>query len=90
NGITPQTILKPVDTALLRMANLDYYDGPVVSEEVAAYKTDAEIESEIQVLRNRMRKAAEDFAFERAAQLRDQIKKLQELKLTVGGHDHAD
>jgi excinuclease ABC subunit B len=37
HGITPQTILKPIDSTLLEMAGLDYYDLPFVSEELEEY-----------------------------------------------------
>ena len=90
NGITPQTILKPIDALLLEMTQLDYYDLPAVAEEIEEYHSSAEIESEVKKLQSLMKTAAEKFEFEKAAKYRDQIQKLQKIQLELGGDPDAD
>jgi excinuclease ABC subunit B len=90
NGITPQTILKPVDATLLEMTQLDYYDIPAVAEDGVEYQSSAEIESEVKRLQSLMKSAAEKFEFEKAAEYRDQIQKLQNIQLEFGGDIHAN
>ncbi len=87
NNITPQTILKPVDTSLLEMVQMDYYQVPGVAEELARYGSPEELDAEIESLRARMKDAARKFEFEQAAQLRDRIRELQQLQLEYGGMD---
>lgn len=84
HGITPQSILKPVDTTLLQMAQLDYYDVPLVAEEIEQYSSPEEIAKQIEKLEKEMKKAAQRFEFEKAAEYRDRIKQLKELDLFVG------
>ncbi|MDA2938870.1 excinuclease ABC subunit UvrB, partial [Acidobacteria bacterium AH-259-A15] len=74
NNITPQTILKPVDTTLLQMTQLDYYEVPMVAEEVEQYSSPEEIKQEMQELESEMKKAAQRLEFEKAAKYRDKIK----------------
>jgi excinuclease ABC subunit B len=81
NHITPQSIIKPLDPDLIRIYEGDYYDLPAVSEEIVRYSSAAELESEIQRLENDMREAAKQFEFEKAAALRDQVKKLKKTAL---------
>jgi excinuclease ABC subunit B len=85
HNITPQSILKPIDSTLLEMTNLDYYEVPVVAEELSEYKTSDDLENEIEVLRERMKAAAKEFEFEEAARLRDRVKRLQEFQLQFSG-----
>jgi excinuclease ABC subunit B len=87
NDITPQTILKPVDSTLLEMAELDYYEVPLVAESVEEYGSAEEIDVEIEKLRKGMKESAKQFDFEQAAKLRDQIKLLEQLQLQFGGSE---
>lgn len=75
NNITPQSIIKPLDPDLVRIYEGDYYELPAVAEEIKEYSSAEELELEIQRLEKEMREAAKDFEFERAAALRDQVKK---------------
>ena len=90
NGITPESIVKPVDATLLEMTRLDYYEIPLVAEEVDRYGSAQEIEQEILRLSDDMRKAAQEFEFEKAAQLRDRIKLLRETHLQLAGDPQAN
>ena len=84
NGITPQTILKPVDDTLLQMAQLDYSQLSVVAEEIEEYSSAEEIRAAMTKLETQMRAAAERFEFEKAAEYRDKIKRLKEIDLQLG------
>ena len=81
HGITPESILKPVDSALLEMTGLDYYEIPVVSEELEQYSSPQAITKEIRELEAKMRKAARRFEFEKAAEYRDCVKHLRQMEL---------
>ena len=84
NGITPQTILKPVDDSFLQMTRLDYSQVSVVAEEIEEYSSAEEIRAEMTQLETQMRAAAERFEFENAAEYRDKIKRLKEIDLQLG------
>jgi excinuclease ABC subunit B len=74
NDITPQSIIKPIDMTLVAIAEGDYVTVPVEREESAEDLTPAQREEFLMELETRMREAAKNFEFEKAAQLRDRIK----------------
>ena len=82
NGITPESIVKPVDMALAAIVEADFVTVPLEfeSEEPA---TPDQLEALIRGLENQMREAAKQFEFEKAAQLRDRIKVLKEKEAGV-------
>ena len=84
NGITPQTILKPVDDTFLQMTQLDYSQVSVVAEEIEEYSSAEEIRAKMTQLETQMKAAAERFEFEKAAEYRDKIKRLKEIDLQLG------
>ncbi len=90
NGITPQSILKPVDSSLVQMSELDYYQTPLIAEKIEEYGSLQEIDGKIHELEGQMRAAAEKFEFEPAARLRDRIKGLKQLRMECGGGGDAD
>ena len=77
NGITPETIIKPVDMALASIVEADYVTVPVEPVDEEAVTSD-QLEELIRNLETQMREAAKQFEFEKAAQLRDRIKGLKE------------
>jgi len=77
NGITPESIRKPIDMMLVRIAAADYVDVPIEPEEPTAHLTAAQKEQLIPDLEEKMREAARNFEFEKAAQYRDRIKALR-------------
>jgi excinuclease ABC subunit B len=77
NDITPETIIKPVDMALASIVAADYVTVPVESDDDESVTGD-QLADLIQNLESRMREAAKQFEFEKAAQLRDRIKALKE------------
>ena len=85
NGITPESIVKPIDATLLEMTKLDYYDISAVAEEIEEYNSPEEIEKEIGRIEVEMQEAAKRFEFEKAAGFRDRIKQLKETRLLLTG-----
>jgi excinuclease ABC subunit B len=82
NGITPQTIVKPIEATLITASEADYFKVPSEVEEIEDYSP-ANLEATITRLEVEMRGAAKRFEFERAAELRDRIKVLRERELQV-------
>ncbi len=82
HGITPETIKKQIPDLLASIYEADYYTVPVVRELEEEYLSSKEIPALIEQLRKEMKEAASRLEFERAAELRDRIKQLQEILLT--------
>jgi excinuclease ABC subunit B len=82
NGITPQTIIKPIETTLITASEADYFKLPTEVEEIEDYSP-ANIEATIKRLETEMRAAAKRFEFEKAAELRDRIKVLRDRELQL-------
>ncbi len=81
HGITPQTIVKPIDMSLVAVAEGDYVTVPLEEEDEAESLPPEELDDYIAELEERMREAARKFEFEKAAQLRDRIKSLKQREL---------
>jgi excinuclease ABC subunit B len=81
NHIIPQSVIKPLDAEMIRIYEGDYYEAPAVAEAAGRYASADEVEHEIQRLDAEMREAARQFEFEKAAALRDQIKKLKKMEM---------
>jgi excinuclease ABC subunit B len=77
HGITPESIVKPVDMVLARIADADYVTPPAESEEEVALLNVEQRNSLIEELEKKMRESAKSFEFEKAAQYRDRIKALK-------------
>jgi len=82
NGITPQTIIKPIEATLVTAYEADYFKVPLDLDEVEEYSAE-KIDQTITQLERDMREAAKRFEFERAAELRDRIKYLRERELQL-------
>ena len=78
NGITPESIIRPLDMTLVAIVGADYTDltGPE-ADGLPELKTQVELNSYIVKLESDMREAAKRFEFEKAAKLRDTIKELR-------------
>jgi excinuclease ABC subunit B len=81
-GITPMTIVKPIESTLITASEADYFRMPTDLDDIEDYSP-ANIEATIARLETEMRGAAKRFEFERAAELRDRIKVLRERELTL-------
>jgi excinuclease ABC subunit B len=78
NGITPQSIIKPLDMSLVAIAESDYVDIPIEEEpDAAALLTPEQRATLISELEIKMREAAKAFEFEKAAQFRDRMRALK-------------
>ena len=77
NGITPQSIVRPLDMSLVAVAEGDYVTVPLESDEEVEGLTPEQRAHFIGELEERMREAARRFEFEKAAQLRDRVKALK-------------
>jgi excinuclease ABC subunit B len=78
NGITPTSIIRPVDMALAGILKAEYADITEDAAEVPAeFHTQEELDAHIANLETAMREAAQRFEFEKAAKLRDTIRELR-------------
>ena len=78
NGITPESIVRPLDMTLAAIVSADYADLTASeSEGMPEFKSQEEVDTYIAKLENEMREAAKRFEFEKAAKLRDTIKELR-------------
>ena len=80
NGITAESIVKPIDMSLAAIVEADYATVPLEDENDSAVSGD-QLDELIKTLETRMREAAKQFEFEKAAQLRDRIKGLREKEI---------
>jgi excinuclease ABC subunit B len=77
HGITPESILRPVEMSLAQIVQADYADFSQPSDGVPDFKSQEELDAYIAKLEADMREAAKRFEFEAAAKLRDSIKDLR-------------
>ena len=84
NGITPETIKSTIKDVLSSVYEADYYTVPVVAEKEAEYIPPHELPELIKSLRKEMQDAAKKLDFEKAAELRDRIKELEEMEVMIG------
>jgi excinuclease ABC subunit B len=85
HGITPASIVKDIDEVLSSVYERDYLGVPSVREAPEPFMTLAEIEARIQQLGRDMKAAAANLEFEKAASIRDEIKRLRARSLGVDG-----
>jgi excinuclease ABC subunit B len=78
NGITPESIIRPLDMTLAGIIAADYTDlTGGETEGMPEFKSQEELDGYIAKLESDMREAAKRFEFEKAAKLRDTIKELR-------------
>ena len=83
HGITPQSVKKGLRTILESIEERDYYTIPVAAEESEEYVPVADIPRQIKKLRKEMLEYAKKLEFEKAAELRDRVKRLEEMELAL-------
>jgi excinuclease ABC subunit B len=81
HGITPQTVKKSIRNIMASVYEADYLTIPAASDVREEYVPVKEIPSMIQKLKRQMKEAASHLEFERAAELRDKIHRLEETAL---------
>ena len=84
HGIEPATIIKSIDSDLVRMSNLDYLDVPLPGQRSKLGIGDSEdIDKAISRLTKEMKEAAKNLDFEKAAEIRDKLRELKEARIFV-------
>ena len=77
NDITPQSIIKPLDMALVAIAEADYVTVPLEPESPIDELTSDQRDRLLKELEESMKEAARKFEFEKAAQIRDRLKAIK-------------
>ncbi len=83
HGITPQTIHKAIAESLVAAYEAEYEAVPSIAEDEEEYVSLEELNRRIAELRKQMKRAAADLEFEKAADLRDEIQRLQQRELSL-------
>jgi excinuclease ABC subunit B len=81
HGITPQSIVKQIDEVMSSVYERDYMTPPEPQDGTERFKTQAELDQHIAQLQAQMKAAAANLDFEKAAALRDDIKRLRNPEL---------
>src|SRR5882757_9326933 len=77
HGITPASIIRPLEMGLAGILKADYADLTDEAEGMPDFSTQQELDIYIGKLESDMREAAKKFEFEKAAKLRDTVKELR-------------
>jgi len=77
HGITPESIVRPLDMTLVAVADADYADLTNEVEGMPEFRSQEELDAYIAKLESDMREAAKRFEFEKAAKLRDTVRELR-------------
>jgi excinuclease ABC subunit B len=84
HGIEPASIIKAIDSDLVKMSNLDYFD---IDAPIGRRKTllgeDEDLDKAISRLTKEMKEAAKNLDFEKAGEIRDRLKELKEMRIFV-------
>ena len=83
HNITPVTIKKNIQSLLDSIYVNDYVSIPAVEEPTLPFRSLDDVTETIRRLEKEMKEAACNLAFEKAAELRDRIKDLQQLELEM-------
>lgn len=81
--ITPQSISKRIDELLSSVYERDYLDISKVEEEKGLYVSPHQLKKRMVSLEKKMKEAARNLEFERAAELRDELKKLKKMEIEL-------
>ena len=87
HGITPASIVKNIDNVLSSVYERDYVTIPKAPDEREQFRTQAELDAFIVRLEREMRDAAASLEFERAAALRDRLRRLRNPDLVSAGQE---
>jgi excinuclease ABC subunit B len=85
NNITPQSIKKRIDEVLTSVYERDYFDYLKISEEKDVYLSPEKRRKQMEKLEKLMKEAVRNLEFEKAATLRDELKKLKKRELELVG-----
>jgi excinuclease ABC subunit B len=84
HGITPTSILRPIDMSLVNILKAEYADLTEENEDMPEFSKQSDIDGYVAKLESDMREAARKFEFEKAARLRDTIKDLRTKEFLFG------
>ena len=79
HGIVPRSVVKQIDEPLIQAYDADYVDVPLVADDGPA---PSEIPRMVAKLKKEMKQASDRLEFEKAAEIRDRIRALQEKELS--------
>jgi excinuclease ABC subunit B len=85
NNITPQSIKKRIDEVLTSVYERDYFDYLKISEDKDIYLSPEKRKKQMEKLERLMKEAVRNLEFEKAAMLRDELKKLKKRELELVG-----
>ncbi len=86
HGITPASIVKHIDDVLSSVYERDYLTVPAVDDDRQVFRSRADLNRKIAELEQGMKAAAANLEFEKAAGLRDQVRRLRDPgRVMVGG-----
>ena len=80
HGITPQTVIRSIGSPLIRVYDADYVELPLAADKPGGYAP-TELPRTIKRLKKEMKEAAQQLEIEKAAELRDRIRGLEQLEL---------
>jgi excinuclease ABC subunit B len=81
HGITPQSIVKQIDDVISSVYERDYATPAVDADATRRFRSQAELDQHIAARQQEMREAARNLDFEKAAAIRDDIKRLRNPEL---------
>ena len=84
HGITPESILRPIDMSLAQILKAEYADLAEQDETTPEFGSQQELDAFAAKLEAEMREAAKKFEFEKAAKLRDRVKDLRTKEFLFG------
>ena len=84
HNITPESIKKGIHDILASIYEADYVTIPVILKGREVIASEEELPVMIRKLKEEMKEAAKNLEFEKAAELRDQIKELTSILLEMG------
>ena len=79
HGIVPRSVVKQIDEPLIQAYDADYVDVPLVADDGPA---PSEIPRMVAKLKKEMKQASDRLEFEKAAEIRDRIRGLQEKEVS--------
>ena len=81
SGITPQSIVKQIDEVMSSVYERDYMSPMLVRDGAEVFRTQADLDKHLAGVQEKMRAAAANLDFEKAAALRDDIARLRNADL---------
>ena len=83
NGITPESIIRPLEYSLAQIIDPDVTELTEAVESIPDFSSQEDLDEYITRLEQQMREAAKKFEFEKAAKLRDTIRDLRAKEILI-------